>query len=168
MAIKQLMEEKGIPGTLRVYGAAAEESEGAKVFMARAGLFDDLDAMLHWHPMDSARVGKVRMAAAQHMDIEFKGKKAHAGMYPWRGRSALDAAEIFLHSVNMMREHDENWSMRLGDFRITAVSIKDQEGPVTELVGKVRDQAELSGILETLYEAHFTLLSVEMLGVENK
>jgi hypothetical protein len=51
---------------------------------------------------------------------------------------------------------------------LTAVSIKDQEGPVTELVGKVRDQAELSGILETLYEAHFTLLSVEMLGAENK
>ena len=51
---------------------------------------------------------------------------------------------------------------------LTAVSIKDKEGPVTELVGKVRDQAELSVILETLYEAHFTLLSVEMLGVENK
>ena len=51
---------------------------------------------------------------------------------------------------------------------LTAVSIKDQEGPVTELVGKVRDQAELSGILETLYEGHFTLLSVEMLGAENK
>jgi aminobenzoyl-glutamate utilization protein B len=107
LAIKQLMEQKRIPGTLRVYGAAAEESEGAKVFMAREGVLDDLDAMLHWHPMDGARVGKVRMAAAQHMYIEFKGKKAHAGMYPWRGRSALDAAEIFLHSVNMMREHVE-------------------------------------------------------------
>ena len=47
------------------------------------------------------------MAAATHMYIEFKGMKAHAGMYPWKGRSALDAAEIFLHSVNMMREHVE-------------------------------------------------------------
>ena len=101
------MEEKRIPGTLRVYGAAAEESEGAKVFMARAGLFDDLDAMLHWHPMDFARVIKVRMAAASHMYVEFKGMTAHAGMYPWKGRSALDAAEILLHSVNMMREHVE-------------------------------------------------------------
>jgi aminobenzoyl-glutamate utilization protein B len=107
LAIKQLMEEKRIPGTLRLYGAAAEESEGAKVFMARAGLFDDLDAMLHWHPGDGARVGKMRMAAAQHMYIEFNGKTAHAGMYPWKGRSALDAVEIFLHSVNMMREHVE-------------------------------------------------------------
>jgi aminobenzoyl-glutamate utilization protein B len=82
LAIKQLMEGKRISGTLRVYGAAAEESEGAKVFMARAGLFDDLDAMLHWHPADGARVGKVRTAAAQHMYIEFKGRKAHAGMSP--------------------------------------------------------------------------------------
>jgi len=107
LAIKNLMEEKRIPGTLRVYGAAAEESEGAKVFMAREGVFDDLDAMLHWHPMDIAHVAKVRMAAAQHMYIEFKGKAAHAGMYPWRGRSALDAVEILLHSVNLMREHVE-------------------------------------------------------------
>jgi aminobenzoyl-glutamate utilization protein B len=107
LAIKQMMEENRIPGTLRVYGAAAEESEGAKVFMARAGLFDDLDAMLHWHPMDFAGVANVRMAAATHMYIGFTGKTAHAGMYPWMGRSALDAAEIFLHSVNMMREHVE-------------------------------------------------------------
>jgi len=107
LALKRLMEEKRIPGTLRVYGGAAEESEGAKVFMARAGLFDDLDAMLHWHPMDGARVAQVRMAAAQHMYIEFKGKPSHAGMAPWQGRSALDGAEIFTHSVNMMREHVE-------------------------------------------------------------
>jgi aminobenzoyl-glutamate utilization protein B len=107
LALKDLMEEKGIPGTLRVYGAAAEESEGAKVFMAREGLFDNLDAVLHWHPMEFSRVGNVRMAAAQHMYIEFNGKTAHAGMTPWRGRSALDAVEIFLHSVNMMREHVE-------------------------------------------------------------
>ena len=107
LAIKNLMKEKGIPGTLRVYGAAAEESEGAKVFMAREGLFDDLDAMLHWHPMAWAHVANLRTAAAEHMVIEFKGKTAHAGLYPWKGRSALDAAEIFTHSVNMMREHVE-------------------------------------------------------------
>jgi aminobenzoyl-glutamate utilization protein B len=75
--------------------------------MAREGLFDNLNAVLHWHPMEFARVAKVRMAAASHMFIEFKGMSSHAGMTPWRGRSALDAAEIFLHSVNMMREHVE-------------------------------------------------------------
>jgi len=107
LAIKNLMVANDVPGTLRVYGAAAEESEGAKVFMAREGAFDDLDAMLHWHPMDVAHVSKVRLAATTHMYVEFKGKAAHAGLYPWKGRSALDAVEILLHSVNMMREHVE-------------------------------------------------------------
>ena len=72
------------------------------------------------------------------------------------------------YRIRVLGSLDESWSERLGGLRITAGSLKDQEGPVTELVGKVRDQAELSGILETLYEAHFTLLSVEMLGAENK
>jgi hypothetical protein len=59
---------------------------------------------------------------------------------------------------------DESWSERLGGLRITACSLKDQKGPVTELFGKVRDQAELAGLLNTLYELHMTLLSVEMLN----
>jgi len=107
VAIKDLMQEKGIAGTLRVYGAAAEETEGAKVYMARAGLFKDVDAMLHWHPLDLALVANLRTAATSHMYIEFNGKTAHAGNYPWKGRSALDAVEIFLHSVNMMRQRVE-------------------------------------------------------------
>ena len=59
---------------------------------------------------------------------------------------------------------DETWSDRMGGLRITAGSFKDQEKPVTELVGQVRDQAELSGVLNTLYEMHLTLLSVEYLN----
>ena len=59
---------------------------------------------------------------------------------------------------------DESWSERLGGLRIKACSLKDQKGPVTELVGKVRDQAELAGLLNSLYELHLTLLSVEYLN----
>jgi hypothetical protein len=59
---------------------------------------------------------------------------------------------------------DESWSERLGGLRITACALKDHEGPVTELVGQVRDQAELAGVLNTLYELHLTLLSVEYLN----
>ena len=59
---------------------------------------------------------------------------------------------------------DESWSDRLGGLRITACSLKDQEGPVTELVGQVRDQAKLAGVLNSLYELHLTLLSVEHLN----
>jgi hypothetical protein len=60
---------------------------------------------------------------------------------------------------------DESWSERLGGMRITASSLKDQ-GQVTELVGQVRDQAELAGVLNSLYELHMTLLSVEYLNDE--
>ena len=59
---------------------------------------------------------------------------------------------------------DESWSDRLGGLRITACSLKDQEGPGTELVGQVRDQAKLAGVLNSLYELHLTLLSVEYLN----
>ena len=58
---------------------------------------------------------------------------------------------------------DESWSERLGGLRITTSSRGDQK-PVTALVGRVRDQAELTGVLNTLYRRHLTLLSVEYLN----
>ncbi len=58
---------------------------------------------------------------------------------------------------------DKSWSERLGGLHITTSNLKDQ-GPVTALVGHVRDQAELAGVLNTLYERHLTLLSVECLN----
>jgi hypothetical protein len=59
---------------------------------------------------------------------------------------------------------NESWSERLGGLRITAGRVDDQDGPVTELFGKVLDQAELAGLLNSLYELHMTLLSVEYLN----
>ena len=71
------------------------------------------------------------------------------------------------YRIRVLGSLEESWSERLGGLRITTSSLKDQ-GPVTELVGPIRDQAELSGVLNTLYEYHLTLLSVEMLEAENK
>jgi len=105
IALKSVMEANGTPGTLRVYGAAAEEQEGSKVYMAREGLFNDLDACLHWHPMDVATVINMRFAAANMMKIHFYGTTAHAGAEPWKGRSALHALELCQHGINLMREH---------------------------------------------------------------
>ena len=56
---------------------------------------------------------------------------------------------------------DERFSERLGGLRINPRSQQDSEEPVTELVGQVRDQAELAGLLNDLYELHLTLRSVE-------
>ncbi|MFL5693651.1 MAG: amidohydrolase [Ktedonobacteraceae bacterium] len=107
IALKNVVAEQKIPGTIRVYGCAAEETEGAKVYMARAGLFKDLDAALHWHPGSSAEVTSFRSTAVNQMKIEFFGKSAHAGGSPWLGRSAVHAAELFAHGINLMREHVE-------------------------------------------------------------
>lgn len=107
IALKNLAAEQKIPGTIRVYGCAAEETEGAKVYMARAGLFSDLDAALHWHPGPFARVSNFRSTAVDQMRIEFFGKGAHAAGSPWLGRSAVHAAELFAHGINLMREHVE-------------------------------------------------------------
>ena len=107
IALKNVLAEQKLPGTIRVYGCAAEETEGAKVYMARAGLFTDLDAALHWHPSSSAGVSNYRSAALDQLKIEFFGKGAHAGGSPWLGRSAVHAAELFAHSINLMREHVE-------------------------------------------------------------
>lgn len=107
IAVKHLMETRAIPGTLRLYGCAAEETEGAKVYMAREGLFNDLDACLHWHPAPMAVVASARTAANNSLKIEFFGRAAHAGMEPWQGRSALHAMELAAHGLNLMREHLE-------------------------------------------------------------
>jgi aminobenzoyl-glutamate utilization protein B len=107
LALKNLMSEQQLPGALRVYGCAAEETEGAKIYMARAGLYDDLDAALHWHPGAEAEVSNYRSAAINNIKIEFFGKAAHAGGSPWLGRSALHATELCLHGINLMREHVE-------------------------------------------------------------
>lgn len=104
-ALKRMMQADGTAGTIRVYGCASEESQGVKVYMVRDGLFNDVDAALAWHPAPVAAVGGVRTAANNGIRISFHGKTAHAGNTPWDGRSALDAAELFAHAINQMREH---------------------------------------------------------------
>ncbi len=105
IALKQMMQQAGTPGTIRVYGCASEEAQGVKVYMARDGLFDDCDACLAWHPAPIAATGAVRTAASNAQRIRFRGRTAHAGNSPWDGRSALKAAELFAHGINLMREH---------------------------------------------------------------
>jgi aminobenzoyl-glutamate utilization protein B len=104
-ALKRMMMADGTAGTIRVYGCASEESQGVKVYMVRDGLFDDVDAALAWHPAPVAATGAIRTAANNGIRISFRGRTAHAGNTPWDGRSALDAAELFAHGINLMREH---------------------------------------------------------------
>jgi aminobenzoyl-glutamate utilization protein B len=105
MALKAWLEQTGRPGTVRYYGCPAEEVGAGKVFMARAGVFDDLDAAFTWHPgsYNSARPGS--SLAIDHIKFRFHGTTAHAAASPELGRSALDAVELTNIGVNFLREH---------------------------------------------------------------
>lgn len=105
LALQRMMLQDGTPGTIRVYGCAAEETEGAKLYMARDGLFDDLDAALAWHPAPVAGAGLVSTSSNAAVKVSFTGRSAHAGNTPWEGRSALKAAELFGAGIQYMREH---------------------------------------------------------------
>ena len=105
IAIKEQIAAGKLKGTVRFYGTPAEEAVGGKVYMARAGYFDGLDAVLAWHPSDETQADMVSSQAMVDLAVEFQGKTAHAASDPWNGRSAVDAAELFTHGMNMMREH---------------------------------------------------------------
>jgi aminobenzoyl-glutamate utilization protein B len=105
LALKGVMEKHDLPGTLKLYGCPAEEDVGGKLYMARAGLFDDLDACLAWHPDYNTSVDVDSGQAVDDLQVEFFGKTAHAAFDPWMGKSALDAAEMMTFGVNLLREH---------------------------------------------------------------
>lgn len=99
------MKDNNIKGTLRVYGTPAEEGGGGKVYMAKAGLMDDVDAMLHWHPGSDNEAGATSSLANISTKFRFYGVASHAAAAPERGKSALDGVEAMNFMVNLMREH---------------------------------------------------------------
>jgi aminobenzoyl-glutamate utilization protein B len=105
IAIKELMASGKISGTIRFYGTPAEEDGSGKTYMARAGLFNDLDVCLDWHPDYENKANMQSSQAIIDWTVKFKGKSSHAASDPWNGRSALDGAELFTAGVNYLREH---------------------------------------------------------------
>jgi aminobenzoyl-glutamate utilization protein B len=105
IALKRTMEQRNLHGTIRLYGTPAEETVVGKVYMAKAGVFDDLDAAIEWHPGLGIETHNQPGRALNNFTVEFFGQPAHASSDPWNGRSALDAVEMMDYGVNMMREH---------------------------------------------------------------
>ena len=105
LAVRQWLEESGQPGRVRFYGTPAEEGGAGKVYMVREGLFEDVDAVLHWHPGDRNDASPETSLANKSAKFRFYGVSAHAAGAPERGRSALDGVEALNMMVNMMREH---------------------------------------------------------------
>ena len=105
VAVKEWLVRTKTQGTIRFYGTPAEEGGSGKVYMVRAGLFDDVNAVLHWHPSSSNGANAESSNSNKSAKFRFSGISAHAAGSPDKGRSALDGVEAMNMMVNMMREH---------------------------------------------------------------
>src|SRR5437763_2865597 len=105
LALAEQIKAGKVRGTLRYYGCPAEEGGSAKAFMVRAGLFDDCDAVLHWHPSSKNSAGDQTCLARAAAKFRFHGQSSHAAGAPEKGRSALDAVELTNHASELLREH---------------------------------------------------------------
>lgn len=105
IAVKELIAEGGLQGTIRFYGTPAEEKFFGKLWMIRAGLFDDVDVVMDWHPAAETKASVQSSLALVDFMVEFYGQAAHASSDPWNGRSASDALELYTDGINLYREH---------------------------------------------------------------
>ncbi len=106
IAVKRCMEQHNLPGTIKLFGSPAEETLISRPYMVRAGLFQDVDAVINNHASsDFSTDYGVKGTAVYSLIFVFTGKTAHSGGSPWSGRSALDAVEIMNVSTNYLREH---------------------------------------------------------------
>ena len=105
IAIRETMEKRGIKGTIKLYGAPAEENYDGKVFMVRAGIFKGIDACISHHPGNVNTASLASSTAMNSVKFHYHGKTSHAAGSPEQGRSALDAIELMNIGVNYLREH---------------------------------------------------------------
>ncbi|HRW99280.1 MAG TPA: amidohydrolase [Cyclobacteriaceae bacterium] len=138
IALKNWLVSSKKSGTIKLYGTPAEEGGAAKVYMARAGLLDGVDAVINWHPSSQNNASAQTCLAVKQGMFRFYGRSAHAAAAPHRGRSALDGVEAMNYMVNLMREHVPQES------RIHYVIKKGGEAP-----NVVPDYAEVEYIIRS-------------------
>jgi len=149
-AVKDYLEKNGIKGRVRYYGCPAEEGGAAKGFMARAGVFADVDAAVTWHPSAFAGVYEPVSLANTRIDFSFTGRASHAAAAPHLGRSALDAVELMNVGVNYMREHmpsDARVHYALLDAGGIAPNVVQAHAKVRYLI-RARNLPELTRLIE--------------------
>lgn len=105
VAIKEYLKATGTKGTIKLVGCPAEENDSGKAFLAREGVFDDIDTAICWHPWTFNGVWSTPTLANTQVYFKFKGISAHAAASPHLGRSALDGVELMNVGVNYLREH---------------------------------------------------------------
>lgn len=105
IAVKELIADGKITGTVKFFGTPSEEKYFGKIWMVKEGLWDDVDVNISWHPSSKIEADVQSSLALVDFKIEFFGQAAHASGDPWNGRSASDALELYTTGVNYYREH---------------------------------------------------------------
>ncbi|MFY0605033.1 MAG: amidohydrolase [Flavobacteriaceae bacterium] len=105
IAIKELIEKGKIKGTVKFFGTPSEEKFFGKIWMVNAGLWNDVDVNISWHPAAKTEADVQSSLALIDFKVEFFGQAAHAAADPWNGRSASDALELYTAGINYYREH---------------------------------------------------------------
>ena len=104
-AVKELIAAGKLKGTVRFYACPAEEKFFGKLWMIRAGVFDDVDVVMDWHPSGETKANVQSGLALVDFMVEYYGQAAHASGDPWNGRDASDGLELFTNGINYYREH---------------------------------------------------------------
>lgn len=147
-AVKDYLEKSGKPGTVIFYGCPGEEGGAGKAFMAREGLWKELDCALTWHPSDVNEVVTGTNNSSIQVLYKFHGVSAHAAGDPENGRSALDAVELMNTGVQYLREHmtsDCRVHYAIIDAGGVSPNVVQSEASVLYMVraNKVRDSVKL-------------------------
>ena len=153
-AVKDWIIKNDIDARVRYYGCPAEEGGAAKTYMARDGLFNDVDTAICWHPATFNSVNKPMSLANTRVDFTFHGKAAHAATAPHLGRSALDAIELMNVGVNYMREHMQD-SARVHyaylDVGGNAPNVVQAKATIRHLI-RASDLVQLRSLVERVYK----------------
>ncbi len=147
-AVKDYLEKSGKPGTVIFYGCPGEEGGAGKAFMAREGMWRELDCALTWHPSDVNEVVTGTNNSSIQVLYRFHGVSAHAAGDPENGRSALDAVELMNTGVQYLREHmtsDCRVHYAITDAGGVSPNVVQSEASVLYMVraNKVRDSVKL-------------------------
>lgn len=147
-AVRDFLEKSGQPGTVIFYGCPGEEGGAGKAFMAREGMWRELDCALTWHPSDVNEVVTGTNNSSIQVLYKFHGVSAHAAGDPENGRSALDAVELMNTGVQYLREHmtsDCRVHYAIIDAGGVSPNVVQSEASVLYLVraNKVRDSIAL-------------------------
>src|ERR671939_1539579 len=106
LALKDVIDQ--LDGSVWVLGTPAEESAapnaGGKVHMVKAGVFDDVDAAIMFHPATETAITPDRSLAARGFEFFFHGRAAHAAGAPEEGINALDAVVLFYNAISVLRQ----------------------------------------------------------------